>query len=357
MRKQRVQASEEIRDRLEEITGRALELQWERWPNLRSSLDAQQHANMRDDTRYHLQFLASSLWSDERALYEDYVLWVERLFENIGLPKEWLTGSLEEVGRALEGMLEPASAEEAVSIIEAALSSTSKPKEPLVSFIHADSGLGSLAQRYLQAVLGGDRDAAMRAVIDEVESGVNVRDIYTYVLAPAQLELGRLWQLNRITVAQEHYSTAVTQTVMARLYPHVFSDQPGDKVLVAACVGRELHEVGVRMIADFFEMSGWNTHYLGANTPTSSLVESLVQNNADVLALSATMSFRVPEVADTISSIRDNPRTQDVKILVGGYPFNLVEDLWSTVGADAYASSAEAAIKVGDSLAAGDPIG
>ncbi|MNW13168.1 hypothetical protein D3C71_2110430 [compost metagenome] len=37
-------------------------------------------------------------------------------------------------------------------------------------------------------------------------------------------------------------------------------------------------------------------------------------------------------------------------MLVGGYPFNLVPDLWRTVGADAFAPGAEEAIAIAEGL-------
>ena len=63
-------------------------------------------------------------------------------------------------------------------------------------------------------------------------------------------EVGRLWQMNRLSVAQEHYVTAATQLIMSQLYPLVFRTARRDRRIVAACVGGELHELGVRMVAD-----------------------------------------------------------------------------------------------------------
>ncbi|WP_025719581.1 cobalamin B12-binding domain-containing protein [Paenibacillus sp. 1-18] len=60
---------------------------------------------------------------------------------------------------------------------------------------------------------------------------------------------------------------------------------------MAACVGSEQHEIGLRMLADLFEMDGWDTYYLGANVPDWSLVQAIVSYKADVVAISATMAY------------------------------------------------------------------
>ena len=87
-----------------------------------------------------------------------------------------------------------------------------------------------------------------------VEQGTPARDIYLQVFQPAQREVGRLGQTNRISVALEHYVTAATQPIMSQLYPRIFSPEKTGRRLIATCVGGELHEIGVRMVADFFEM-------------------------------------------------------------------------------------------------------
>jgi MerR family transcriptional regulator, light-induced transcriptional regulator len=51
-------------------------------------------------------------------------------------------------------------------------------------------------------------------------------------------------------------------------------------------------------------MAGWDIFYLGANTPPHSIVQMLIAENAELLALSATMPFHVRAVADLISEVR-----------------------------------------------------
>ena len=51
---------------------------------------------------------------------------------------------------------------------------------------------------------------------------------------------------------------------------------------------------GDRMVADFFEMDGWDTYFLGANTPAESVLRTADERRADVLAVSCTMTFHIP---------------------------------------------------------------
>ena len=85
------------------------------------------------------------------------------------------------------------------------------------------------------------------------------------------------------------------------------------------------------MVADFFEMDGWHTRYLGANVPTLSVVQILVQSKATVLAISATITYHIHAVESLIAAVRSTPECCGIKILVGGYPFKVAPDLWRKV--------------------------
>ena len=117
------------------------------------------------------------------------------------------------------------------------------------------------------------------------------------------------------------------------------------------CVAGELHEMGARMVTDFFEMEGWDTYYLGANMPIDGVIRFLRDVKPQCLAISATMTFHVSAVEEMITRIRLSPDVSpELKIMAGGYPFKIAEGLWKTVGADGYALNATEAVELADKL-------
>ncbi len=97
--------------------------------------------------------------------------------------------------------------------------------------------------------------------------------------------------------------------------------------LLAAWVEGELHDVGARMVADFFEMDGWDTTCLGANTPGDALIEALRARGATLVAISATLDVHVHTSAELIAAVRASPDLAHVRIIVGGRPFQLAPAL------------------------------
>jgi len=217
-------------------------------------------------------------------------------------------------------------------------------------FLTPAAPLANLAMGYLEAMLARERNRATDLVMAALDGGAPIRDIYLQVLQPVQYEIGWLWQSGKITVGHEHYCTNATQLVMSLLYPRLFTGEVGAKRILATCVEGELHELGLRMLSDFFEMDGWNTDYLGANTPQDAVVSALEEKQADVLAIGATMHYHLEEVEKLIDAIRRSDQAKAVKILVGGYTFSAVDNLWKQVGADGTARDADQAITLANQL-------
>ena len=222
--------------------------------------------------------------------------------------------------------------------------------EPLMDL---DRPYGGLAAYYLSAVLGDDPARAARALTDEIDSGASVWDIYLRVIAPAQMEIGRLWYLGRLSVGQEHGSSAVTERVMAELMSNVKPPRSRGRTVVTACIGDERHSIGMRMVADLFALDGWDVRFVGASTPASSIVSEAERTGADLVALSTAMSDRVRDMAGAVAALRANETTADLPILVGGHPFVLAPRLCLRVGADGWAPDAVGAVHLGDDLVAG----
>jgi methylmalonyl-CoA mutase cobalamin-binding domain/chain len=301
------------------------------------------------DQVFHLQYLSEAVRLSEPRLFADYVAWLETLFQGLGFAPKSLVTLLECTRDAIRETYAEDVASRAEACLRAGLDRVGEGAAEGPSLAAREAPLSDLARRYLDALLDAQRPLASRLVLEAVEGGTSVKDIYTHVFQASQREIGRLWQTNQISVAQEHYCTASTQVIMSQLYPHVFASEKVGRRLVATCVGGELHELGARMVADFFEMEGWDTYYLGANTPAESIVRAVSDRQAHVLAVSATMTFHVHLVVELVARAQEAFGDR-VKVLVGGYPFNVAPDLWRRVGAHAYAPDAQRAIAMANRL-------
>jgi methanogenic corrinoid protein MtbC1 len=304
------------------------------------------------DVTYHLSYLAEALDSGDPSLFLDYLGWAKVLFAQLGFEDQMLVRSLRYLDEVFANSLPEPLQGPVRDYVRTGLEHVRAAPSRLPSELAAKGELAALSRQYLDLLLSRDRRAASRLILEVVEQGTPVEAVYKEVFQPVQREVGRLWQMNEISVAQEHYCTAATQLIMSQLYPYIFGTTRRGRRFLGTCVGGELHEIGVRMVTDFFEMDGWDTLYLGANTPVDGILESLRDEEYDLLGVSATMTYHVDRVESLIQAVRHADLPSQPYILVGGYPFNVSSTLWEHVGADGHASDAEAAIAMANDFVA-----
>lgn len=333
-----------LRNQEHSLSEAIVDLQYARQPGIWKPYGHPGREKSVRDAGYHLSYLAEALDADAPALFCEYLAWVKVLFAGLKFPDHVLPTTLECTRQVLAEKLPGEIRARALGILDLGIRCLDDAPLTIPGFIEGNAPLDNLAREFLDALLRGDRQTASRLVLDSVKEGLSIKSIYTQVFQRSQQEIGRLWQTNQISVAQEHFCTAATQMVMSQLYPYIFTGERRDRRMVMACVGGELHEIGARMVADFFEMDGWDTYFLGANMPPESIIRTVAERQANVLALSATMTFHIGKVTDIIASLRASGASPRTRVLVGGYPFNLSPELWTHVGADGYAPDADAAI-------------
>ncbi len=172
---------------------------------------------------------------------------------------------------------------------------------------------------YFNSLIKGAKHECVAIVEELIKNNVAVEIIYTQLFQHALYQVGEYWEMNKISVATEHMATAITENLMIRIQPQLFSSERTGKKAVIACVANEYHQVGAKMVADIFEMNGWDGYFIGANTPISELTRFLEKQNPDLLGLSLSIYFNLPELQATIAHIRKH--FTEMPIMVGGQAF------------------------------------
>jgi MerR family transcriptional regulator, light-induced transcriptional regulator len=344
------QAAEALTGCRLEVAQALVEREFARHPELERRYGARAREKSLQDAGYHVAHLIQALAVGHPPLFTDYVAWARIVLARRKVRSEDLAFHLGCLAEVLREKLPAAVAETAAGYVESAVNAMPGMPDDLPTFLEEGAPLSPLAHQYLEALRRGERHVASRLVLDAVAQGTPVRDLYLHVFQPVQYEIGRLWQTNRFSVAQEHYCTAATQLIMSQLYPMIFGAEKRDLTLVATGVSGDLHELGVRMVADFFEMEGWNTFYLGANTPHGDVLATLRERRADILAVSATLPYHAENIRELINVVRREPEFARLRILVGGHPFNRDPELWRKLGADGTAVNAQQAIALAEKL-------
>ena len=319
-------------------------------PDMQNSYSEHQIENYQKDISWVLTFLSEAVWAGQPALFDEFISWLKIFLSSLHVPMKDVRESLE----LLKNRINEACTQEENTMINTVFDPalelfTTRNEKTAIPSIEIE--LQPMAREYLDHLLKGLRNEAMYLIMNTVSQGTPIKDIYLTIFQPVQYEIGRLWQTNKISVAQEHYCTGATQLVMSQLYPYLFTGEKKNKKMVATCVPGELHEIGARMVTDFFEMEGWDTYYLGASNPIGGVIRYIQDIQPQFVAISATMTFHVSAVQEMVHQIKKSPGMPDnLKIMVGGYPFLVARQLWKQVGADAFATNALDAVNLANKM-------
>jgi len=215
--------------------------------------------------------------------------------------------------------------------------------------------LTPLGQEYFNRLRNEGRESAFSLVRHALSRGTTVKELYLDVFEPALKEVGRLWALGEMHVGDEHFFTEATQALISQLYPALRAaskPKKGRRCFSFGVCG-EFHVIGPRMVADFLEMDGWDTFFLGGNLCAQHALRALGEQPPELLALSVTIPQNVGSARELISSLRESTLLSRVKVIVGGQAFSESPQLWQDIGADAMARNPQEAVDIANRLAAG----
>lgn len=302
-----------------------------------------------EDTQQRLQSLAEALAVGRPELFVRDIEWLAATHSARQVTPQLLRTILACLQQELAENLPEDAAADTTSYLQAAIDALVSEATPPQSQLGEPAPHGELANQFLLAVLEGQRAKAEEVIFEALDEGVSVAELHSHVITKAQVELGRMWQVGEVYVAEEHFGSRIVEDVLAQLRGRMAKKPANRKCVLAASVSGNLHDIGLRMVSDHFEMSGWRTIYLGANMPVDDLVRAARDFKPDLVALSAGLGTNVRAAAKAIERLRaELPGTP---ILIGGKPFAAVPDLWKDVGADGCASDAASAVRLGTQLA------
>ena len=329
-------AGQVIQDDVTNLARQALDHQLSALPEMRARFSGDRYTRSVEDTVYHLTALAQALLVEEPTLLLDYVAWAKIVLVSRGLRDDHLTGSLTAIRETLANVLAEDMFDAAEEYLDAALKTLAEASAELPQRTGAeDHPLAHVAHGYLEALLVGERASAARIVDEAIDAGVALPEIYEHVFRVAQHEIGRMWQSNRISVAVEHYASGATEAIMLQRCPTESPNTPDQtRRFLGGCVEGEPHDLAIRLVCDVLQSHGWETFFLGASTPESALLEAIGRLHPTVVGLSTSSFFHLNKTRQVIGSIRET--YPDVKIVVGGAPFDRIGGLAEKLGADAH---------------------
>lgn len=319
-----------------------------RHPEIASRYGPDGFGRWRDALRARVLDLAAAMGAGSPQMFAEQVAWTRVAVMARKSSVDDLRASLMALGATIDREFPEEDRALVATFLNAGLRAVDDASAP-TSPLKTDSKLGRLAVNYLIALLEGDRRRAASLVIEPVREGaVGGHDAYTGILVPALREVGRLWHMNELSIAEEHFATNTTRHVMSQLAALLPKRPSRNRAAVVCAVQGNTHDIGARVVADFLEADGWRVIDLGADIPIEDIVSSIEIFRADLVALSAMLRVHIRAAELIIEAIR--ARHASVPVIVGGPAFHGPESLWRDINASGTALTPADAVALANSL-------
>jgi len=208
----------------------------------------------------------------------------------------------------------------------------------------------TLLPEFMELAEAEDRQACIEWALARLDSGaLDIVTLYEQILAPSLNDMKCRDMDAAVCVWKEHVRSSIIRTVIECCYPHVVKERAarsktggdskaaarsgmGPKVVVV-CPSGELHEIGARMVADFFTLCGCDSIFAGANTPLEDFLAAVEHIKPRFVCVSVTNFFNLVAARNVVSRIRATAGN-DVTILAGGQAFRDNPTTAKEMGAD-----------------------
>lgn len=195
-----------------------------------------------------------------------------------------------------------------------------------------------------KAVLNG----SMKNILDEVKAGLAAGMepgvIVSEELIPAINEVGDLFEQQKYFLPQLIASAETMKKAIEYLEPMLSSgDETGPKVtIVIATVEGDIHDIGKNLVALMLKNYGFRVVDLGKDVPKETIVQAAIDENADIIALSALMTTTMMRMKDVVELVRE--KNVDAKVIIGGAV--ITQSYADEIGAEGYSKDAADAVRL-----------
>ena len=185
-----------------------------------------------------------------------------------------------------------------------------------------------------------DKESAVEYAINLLNEGkIDILTLYRDILSPGLNNMFCNVDEKEICVWREHVRSSIVRTIIECAYPYVIKEREKrgikrkNQSAIVVCPQEEYHEIGARMAADFYTLLGFDTVFVGANTPKEDFVSAINVLKPKYVVISVTNYYNIVNAERAIKKLRQKAN-YDLRIIVGGYAFKSNKEVYKKIGAD-----------------------
>jgi 5-methyltetrahydrofolate--homocysteine methyltransferase len=190
-------------------------------------------------------------------------------------------------------------------------------------------------------------DDIAKAIQDALDNGNAAEDVLQS-LSDGMTEVGKLYEQKEYYLPELVLAGECMNTGLEILKPLLGTDRKSKGTIVISTVKGDLHDIGKNVAATLLTSAGFNVVDLGKDNDPDKIVQAVIDNNADIVALSSLLTMTVVEIENVDKALKEAGLRDKVKIICGGAPLNqeLAEKLGADINCDDAPQGVEVAMKI-----------
>ena len=191
-------------------------------------------------------------------------------------------------------------------------------------------------------VVDGDRENILGHLDAVLAAGELPQSINEKHLIPALLEVGRRFDKKEFYLPQVILAAEAMKLAFEKIKPLIPKENPAfvrGKVILATVKG-DVHDIGKNIVSAILETHGYQVTDLGKNVESEEIVKRTLEEDADLLGLSALMTTTMTEMEMVVKQLKK--KGARAGIIIGGAV--TTRAFAESIGADGYAQDAMSAV-------------
>ena len=198
------------------------------------------------------------------------------------------------------------------------------------------------------AVMKGNRSGIARLTQKALDAGEEPAALLNEILLPAINEVGELFDKGKYFLPQLIASAEAMKNAIDILEPLLLKANADEDmpVVVIATVEGDIHDIGKNLVALMLKNYGFKVIDLGKDVPKEKIIEAALENNAQIIALSALMTTTMQRMKEVVLYAKE--KKIPAKIMIGGAV--ITQEYADEIGADGYSRDAAEAVRLAKRL-------
>jgi 5-methyltetrahydrofolate--homocysteine methyltransferase len=194
-------------------------------------------------------------------------------------------------------------------------------------------------------LIAGNHHEIDRLTRQALDDGYSANTILDDGLIAGMAIVGIKFRDNVIFVPEVLVAARAMKAGMAHIEP-ILSESGIEPLgtIVMGTVKGDLHDIGKNLCIMMLRGAGFSVHDLGVDTKSEEFIDAVMEQEAQILGMSALLTTTMPNMGKTIEAFEEAGIRDMVKIMVGGAP--VTQEFADDMGSDGYGENAMACVEL-----------